>query len=75
MARDLRVHGIPMLHVHKSSPNHVCQSAGDPTEVDDVVSSIRVDREQMSAVWNRALLLVLHTTPLQQFGIGFGVGW
>lgn len=46
-----------------------------PAEVDDVVSSVRVDREQMSAVWNRALLLALGTTPLQQFGIGFGVGW
>ena len=44
-------------------------------EVDDVVSSIQVDREQMNAVWNRAMVTALHTTPLKQFGIGFGVGW
>lgn len=44
-------------------------------EVDDVVSSIHVDREQMSAVWNWATVSALRTTPIKQFGIGFGVGW
>ena len=45
------------------------------SEVEDVVSTIHVDRDQMSAVWNQALVTALHTTPLKQFGIGFGVGW
>lgn len=44
-------------------------------EVGDVFSSVHVDRVQMSAVWNRALLIALHTSPIKQFGIGFGVGW
>lgn len=44
-------------------------------EVGDIVSSIQVDRDQMSAVWNRALVTALHATPIKQFGFGFGVGW
>ena len=42
---------------------------------DDVMSSVRVDHHQLSETWNRALAFAVQTTPIQQFGIGFGVGW
>ena len=45
------------------------------SEIEDVVSSIHVDRDQVSVVWNQALVTALQTTPVKQFGIGFGVGW
>ena len=42
---------------------------------DDVMSSLHVDHHQLSETWNRALAFAVQTTPIQQFGIGFGVGW
>ncbi len=40
-----------------------------------MLSSVRIDRQQMSETWNRALATAAHTGPVQQFGIGFGIGW
>ena len=48
-----------------------CFAAG----TDDVMSSVHVDHHQLSETWNRALAFAVQTTPFQQFGIGFGVGW
>ena len=42
---------------------------------DDVMSSLRVDRHRMTETWNRAVAFAVQTSPVQQFGIGFGVGW
>ncbi len=44
-------------------------------EAEEVISSLRIDRAQMSSTWNKALAIAVHSSPVQQFGIGFGVGW
>lgn len=44
-------------------------------EAEEVISSLRIDRGQMSNTWNKALAIAVHSSPVQQFGIGFGVGW
>lgn len=36
---------------------------------------MEIDHHQISATWNRALVFFSRTSPLQQFGIGFSVGW
>lgn len=46
-----------------------------PTGADEVLSSVRIDHHQISETWSRALAFAVRTTPIQQFGIGFGVGW
>lgn len=45
------------------------------TEADDVISSVHLNQHQLSAAWRRALVLAVHTSPVKQFGIGFGIGW
>ncbi|XP_064394759.1 FUN14 domain-containing protein 1-like [Halichondria panicea] len=44
-------------------------------EADEVISSLRIDRALMSNTLNRAMMFAVHTSPVRQFGIGFGVGW
>ena len=44
-------------------------------EADDVISSVHLNRHQLSTAWRRALVLAMHTSPVKQFGIGFGIGW
>lgn len=44
-------------------------------EADEVLTSVHLDRQQMHQAWNRATTLLLRQTPLQQFGVGFGIGW
>ena len=41
-------------------------------EVDEVME---IDHHQVSQTWRRALALAVHSSPLQQFGISFGIGW
>lgn len=36
---------------------------------------MRIDHHQASETWNRALALAVHSSPVQQFGISFGIGW
>ena len=42
---------------------------------EEVLSSLQFDREQMSSTWNRALAFAVRSSPIKQFGIGFGIGW
>ena len=46
----------------------VCVCAG----VEEVME---VDREQVTETWRKALALAVHSSPVQQFGISFGIGW
>lgn len=34
-----------------------------------------VDQQRLQTVWQTALSYAVHSSPIQQFGIGFGVGW
>ena len=42
---------------------------------EEVFSTLNLDHHQISTTWNRALAFAVRTSPVQQFGIGFGVGW
>ena len=42
---------------------------------DEVLSSVRVDRDQVATTYNEVLTLALRSSPVQQFGVSFGVGW
>lgn len=36
---------------------------------------MQIDHHQVSETWNKALALAVHSSPVQQFGISFGIGW
>lgn len=36
---------------------------------------MEIDHHQVSETWRRALGLAVHSSPVQQFGISFGIGW
>ena len=36
---------------------------------------MQIDHHQVSETWNKALSLALHSSPVKQFGISFGIGW
>ena len=40
-----------------------------------VISSLHIDHQQMAETWNRMLMFAIKTSPVKQFGLGFGVGW
>lgn len=42
---------------------------------DEAGDLMRIDHHQASETWNRALALAVHSSPVQQFGISFGIGW
>lgn len=36
---------------------------------------MEIDHDQVTQTWRKALALALHSSPLQQFGVSFGIGW
>ena len=48
---------------------------GTSTGADDVISSVQFDRQQLTTTWRKAVVFAVHTSPIKQFGIGFGIGW
>ena len=44
-------------------------------EATDALSMIALDRQRLRVVFQQLAVATLSSSPLQQFGIGFGVGW
>ena len=44
-------------------------------EATDALGMIALDRQRLRVVFQRLAVTTLSSSPLQQFGIGFGVGW
>lgn len=42
---------------------------------EEVISSLEVDRHQVNRTWNTVVTYAIRSSPIQQFGISFGVGW
>ena len=41
----------------------------------EATDALTVDRQRLQTVWETCHSVVLRSSPIQQFGIGFGVGW
>lgn len=40
-----------------------------------MLDAISVDRHRLRAIQHRVAMLVAHSSPVQQFGAGVGIGW
>ena len=45
------------------------------SEVTDALETLTVDQQRLQTLWQTALTYAVRSSPIQQFGIGFGVGW
>ena len=45
------------------------------SEVTDALETVTVDQQRLQTVLQTALSFAVRSSPIQQFGIGFGVGW
>ena len=56
---------------------HGCSLSLSPTclEGTDALRMVAFDRQRLQVVYQQLAVATLNSSPLQQFGIGFGVGW
>ena len=66
---------LPFLSLTFLPFHHPLSLLGASTGADDVISSVQFDRQQLTTTWRRAVVFAMHTSPVKQFGIGFGIGW
>ena len=66
---------LPFLSLTFLPFHHPLSLLGASTGADDVISSVQFDRQQLTTTWRRAVVFAVHTSPVKQFGIGFGIGW
>lgn len=45
------------------------------SEVTDALETVTIDQQSVQRLWQTALTYAVRSSPIQQFGIGFGVGW
>lgn len=41
----------------------------------EMLDAIQIDRHRLQVVQRRLFALAVRSSPAQQFGIGFGIGW
>ncbi|XP_003383156.1 PREDICTED: FUN14 domain-containing protein 1-like [Amphimedon queenslandica] len=50
--------------------NHVMREEGN-----EMLDAITFDRHRLQVVQRRVMALAIRSSPVQQFGMGFGIGW
>ena len=50
--------------------NHVMREEGN-----EMLDAITFDRHRLQLVQRRVMALAIRSSPVQQFGMGFGIGW
>ena len=44
-------------------------------EVTDVFEAVTIDQSRLRVILNSLLTVAIKSSPIQQFGMGLGVGW